>query len=63
METGQCRSGHVRAADVAHELGQLLGIGRVPPTVGRRLEGVTGTLQIWVEETMPEIELAERDTR
>lgn len=38
----------------AYELDQMLGIGRVPPTVVRTVEGHTGSVQIWMEGTTPE---------
>lgn len=41
----------------AYELSELFGIGRVPPVVERRFDGQGGTLQIWMEETRPEVEL------
>jgi hypothetical protein len=36
----------------AYELDKLLGLGLVPPTVERRVEGRTGSLQMWVEGAM-----------
>ena len=41
----------------AYELSALFGINRVPPVVVRRIDELDGTLQIWVEETRPEVEL------
>ena len=38
----------------AYELSELLGIGRVPPTVRRSIDGQDGTVQIWMERTVPE---------
>lgn len=38
----------------AYELDKLLGLGLVPPTVERRLESRTGSLQLWVEQAMTE---------
>jgi len=38
----------------AYELDKLLGLGLVPPTVERRLENRTGSLQLWVEQAMTE---------
>jgi len=40
----------------AYELSQILGLGRVPPVVSRRIRGHSGTLQIWLEGTMLEVE-------
>jgi len=45
----------------AYEISVLLGIGRVPPVVVRRVDKQIGTVQIWVEETRPEVELLERN--
>jgi len=44
----------------AYELSELLGIGRVPPVVERSVDGQNGTVQIWMEETLPEVELIQR---
>ena len=38
----------------AYELSRLLGLDDVPPVVERRIEGKSGTLQIWVENAMTE---------
>lgn len=43
----------------AYELSQLLGIGRVPPVVEREVDGVSGTVQVWVEGAVPEVEVDE----
>ena len=40
----------------AYELDKLLGIGLVPPVVERRIGGVTGSLQLWVEGAVMESE-------
>jgi hypothetical protein len=47
------RDSHIFEA-AAYELSELLGIGRVPPTVERVVEGVRGTVQIWMQGTEPE---------
>lgn len=44
----------------AYELSELLGIGRVPPVVARTIDGVEGTVQIWLEGATPEFVLVER---
>ncbi len=36
----------------AYELSQALGLGRVPPTVWRKIDGTTGSVQIWLEGAM-----------
>jgi hypothetical protein len=45
----------------AYELSELLGVGRVPPVVERRIGDVDGSVQIWLEGTEPEVELLERE--
>jgi len=44
----------------AYELDKLLGLGLVPPTVERRLENRTGSLQLWVEQAMTEKDRKQR---
>jgi len=44
----------------AYELSELLGIGRVPPAVVRHIGEQTGSVQIWLEASEPEVELVER---
>lgn len=43
--------------NAAYELSELLGLGRVPPVVERRIGEQDGTLQIWMEGTHGEDEL------
>ena len=38
----------------AYEVDQMLGLRRVPPAVRRTLDGLDGSVQIWMEETSPE---------
>ncbi len=38
----------------AYELDKLLGLGLVPPTVERTIDGKTGSLQLWVEGAFTE---------
>lgn len=45
----------------AFELNELLGIGRVPPTTSRRVDGVQGSIQIWMEGMTPEDIMLEED--
>jgi hypothetical protein len=45
----------------AYELSELLGIGRVPPVVGRRIDDLNGTVQIWMEGTRPEVVLIQEN--
>ena len=44
----------------AYELSELLGVGRVPPAVARRVGDQDGSVQIWMEGTAPEVVLVER---
>jgi hypothetical protein len=39
-----------RSEIAAYELDKLLGLGMVPPTVERRVDGETGSAQLWVED-------------
>jgi len=45
----------------AYELSELLGIGRVPPVVERTINGVQGSVQIWMEGTTPEDLMVKED--
>jgi hypothetical protein len=40
----------------AYELDKLLGLGLVPPTVGRKIDGEKGSLQLWLEGVMTDTE-------
>lgn len=44
----------------AYELARLLGLDNVPPVVLRRMSGVDGSLQLWIENAMTE---GERESR
>jgi len=44
----------------AYVMSELLGIGRVPPVVERSVDGQSGTVQIWMEETLPEVDLIQQ---
>jgi hypothetical protein len=44
----------------AYELSELLGVGRVPPAVERRIGDVDGSVQIWLEGAAPEVVLVEQ---
>lgn len=43
----------------AYALARLLGLGNVPPTVCRRVDGAEGSLQLWVEGSMQEAQRLE----
>lgn len=40
----------------SYELDKILGLGIVPPTVGRTIDGTDGSLQLWVDGSMREWE-------
>lgn len=44
----------------AYELDKLLGFGLVPPTVARKIRGIEGALQLWVEDSITETERRKR---
>jgi hypothetical protein len=46
----------------AYELDKLLGLGLVPPTVERRIQGRRGALKLWVEGAMTELRELSYDT-
>jgi hypothetical protein len=47
----------------AYELAHLLEMRQVPPTVLRTVDGVDGSVQIWIENTTMERDLVEADTK
>lgn len=59
------RSSEYRDAAVfelaAYELSEMLGLHRVPPVVVRTVGDDSGTVQMWLEDTMPEDELILRN--
>jgi hypothetical protein len=44
----------------AYTLSQSLGLGRVPPTVWREIDGTEGSVQIWLEGTMTQDDFLEQ---
>ncbi len=44
----------------AYELDKLLGFDLVPPTVARKIGGVEGAIQLWVEDSMTDTERRRR---
>jgi hypothetical protein len=44
----------------AYELSEALGLGRVPPTVPRRIGKTNGSVQIWFEQARRETDLVEK---
>jgi hypothetical protein len=49
-----------RSEVAAYELDKILGLGLVPPTVERHIEGRTGSLQLWVEQSITEDDRGKR---
>ena len=47
----------------AYALSELLGLGMVPPAVERRVNGKPASVQIWVENSLVEIERDEREVQ
>lgn len=45
-----------RAEVAAYQLDKLLGLDLVPPTVERRIDGRVGSLQLWVEDAMTQLD-------
>ncbi len=50
-----------RSEIAAYRLSVMLGLDLVPPTVERRIDGEKGSLQLWVEHSMSEVERKEQD--
>jgi hypothetical protein len=44
----------------AYQLSRLLGLDRVPPVVVRKVNGVTGSLQIWLEDVIMNVDRRDR---
>ena len=36
----------------AYRFDRLMGLGRIPPTIERRVKGEKGSLQLWIEDTI-----------
>jgi len=47
----------------AYELSKMLGLYNVPPTVLRRINGKKGTLQIWIENAMMELDRQKKNVQ
>ncbi|MCD6516269.1 MAG: hypothetical protein J7L72_02430 [Candidatus Aminicenantes bacterium] len=47
----------------AYEMDKLLGLGMVPPTVERRFRGRKGSLQLWIELEMDELERVKNEIK
>ena len=45
----------------AYEVNKLLGLNMVPPTVERTVRGTKGSLQLWIENAMSEVERLEKN--
>jgi len=44
----------------AYEMDKLLGLNMVPPTVERKLHGLRGSLQLWIESQFSDLEMREK---
>jgi hypothetical protein len=51
---------HYTSQVAAFRLGRLLGVDNIPPTVLRRSNGVDGSAQLWIENSMMEVERQEQ---
>jgi hypothetical protein len=47
----------------AYEMDKLLGLNMVPPTVEREFKGETGSLQLWMEFVMSDLERMEKNIK
>jgi len=44
----------------AYEMDKLLGLNMLPPTVERKLNGLRGSLQLWIESQFSDLEMREK---
>ncbi len=54
------RRDHFTSQIAAYEVGRLLEVHNIPPTVRRRLNGLDGSAQFWIEHAMREIDRQEQ---
>ena len=54
---------HYTSQVAAFRLGRLLGVDNIPPTVLRRSSGVDGSAQLWIEESMMEVDRQEQGVK
>jgi len=47
----------------AYKISEILGLNSIPPTVYRDIEGRSGSVQIWMEKAMKEMDLARKGER
>ena len=47
----------------AYKISKILGFNHIPPTVYRELQGRSGSVQIWMEKTMREVDFANKGER
>ena len=58
------KEGHRHEGEVAaYRLDRMLGLGKVPPTVIREINGTRGSLQLWVANAVNEEDLESEDLR
>jgi hypothetical protein len=46
----------------AYEISEILGLNNVPPTINRDIEGRTGSVQLWMENTTKEVDRRRKGT-
>lgn len=54
------RRDHYTSQIAAYEIGRMLQVHNIPPTVPRRVEGLDGSVQLWIEHSMSELERQEQ---
>ncbi len=47
----------------AYKINEILGLNNIPPTVYREVQGRSGSIQIWMEKVMKEVDLARKGTK
>jgi hypothetical protein len=47
----------------AYKISEILGLNNIPPTVYREVQGRSGSIQIWMEKVMKEVDLARKGTK
>ena len=47
----------------AYKISKILGLNNIPPTVYREVQGRSGSVQIWMEKVMKEVDLARKGSR
>jgi hypothetical protein len=64
LESGSGNGGDRYQNEVAaYRIDRLLGIGMIPPTVLRKINGITGSVQLWIENAISEQDRRLEDLR